>query len=100
MGRNKTVHVLGAVIGLALFLATALLPALMYGGYAGLLLAGGIFGAPLDLNLLARGLIVFGSLLAVFACAAVFAVCGAATAAALAGTYGWLRAHLRRPRAA
>ena len=61
--RNKTVALVGAGAGFALFLAVALLPALMYGGYAGLLLATGIFGTPAEPGFLARGLVLFGMLL-------------------------------------
>ena len=43
---SKVPALIGAGIGLATFLAVALLPALLYGGYAGVLLAGGIFGTP------------------------------------------------------
>lgn len=88
--RNKTVAVAGAVIGFALFLGIGLLPAIMYGGYAGLLLAGGIFGTPVPPTLLARGLVGFGMALGVFATAAVFAVAGAATSSAIAHVVAWL----------
>ena len=40
---RKNATLIGTAVGLALFLAIALLPALLYGGYAGVLLAGGIF---------------------------------------------------------
>ena len=46
MKRSKMVAVAGAAVGIALFFAVGLLPAVLYGGYAGLLLATGIFGAP------------------------------------------------------
>jgi hypothetical protein len=82
--RNKTVAVVGAAVGFALFLGVALLPALVYGGYAGLLLAGGIFGTPVPATLAARGLVGFGMVLAVFAAASVFTVAGAAVASFLA----------------
>ena len=84
MKRNKTVAVSGAALGFTLFLAVGFLPALMYGGYAGLMLADGIFGTPLPQHLFARGLVGFGMLLGVFATAAIFAVAGAAAASALA----------------
>ncbi len=54
---KKTPTLVGAGIGLALFLAIALLPAMLYGGYAGVLLAGGIFGTPVEPTLLARALL-------------------------------------------
>jgi len=83
MKRSKMVAVAGAAVGIALFFAVGLLPAVLYGGYAGLLLATGIFGAPLPAHLFARGLVAFGSLLGVLGTAAVFAVIGAAAASAL-----------------
>src|SRR5947209_4525022 len=83
MRRNKIVAIAGAAIGTALFFAVGLLPAVLYGGYAGLLLATGIFGAPLPGHIFARGLVAFGSLLGVLATAAVFAVTGAASASGL-----------------
>jgi hypothetical protein len=76
--RNKTVALAGAAVGFALFLGIGLLPALMYGGYAGLLLAGGIFGAPVQAGILPSALVVFGMVLGVFGTASVFVVAGAA----------------------
>src|SRR4051794_36538626 len=84
MKRNKTVALVGAGVGLTLFIVVGLLPALMYGGYAGLLLANGIFGTAGQMGLFARGLVLFGMLLGVFGTASVFAVAGAATASAAA----------------
>jgi hypothetical protein len=80
---KKTPTLVGAGIGLALFLAVALLPAMLYGGYAGVLLAGGIFGTPVEPTLLARALIVFGMVLGVVAVGSLFAVLGAAAGAAV-----------------
>lgn len=80
---NKTPALVGAGIGLATFLAVALLPAMLYGGYAGVLLAGGIFGTPVNASLAARALIVFGMVLGVTAVGSLFAVAGAAVGAAV-----------------
>jgi hypothetical protein len=80
---KKTPTLVGAGIGLALFLAIALLPAMLYGGYAGVLLAGGIFGTPVEPTLLARALIVFGMVLGVVAVGSLFAVAGAVAGAAV-----------------
>jgi hypothetical protein len=80
---NKTPALVGAGIGLALFLAIALLPSLLYGGYAGLLLAGGIFGTPVEPTLLPRALIVFGMVLGVVAVGSLFAVLGAVAGTAV-----------------
>jgi|SRR6266568_351545 len=81
---NKKIPTLvGSGIGLALFLAVGLLPAMLYGGYAGLLLAGGIFGTPVEPTMLPRALIVFGMLMGVVAVGSLFAVVGAAAGAAV-----------------
>jgi hypothetical protein len=81
---NKKVPTLiGAGIGLATFLAVALLPAMLYGGYAGVLLAGGIFGTPVQATLLARALIVFGMVMGVVGVGSLFAVVGAVAGAAV-----------------
>ena len=80
---NKTPALVGAGIGLATFLAVALLPALLYGGYAGVLLAGGIFGTPVAATFAVRALIVFGMVLGVTAVGSLFAVAGAAAGAAV-----------------
>ncbi len=80
---KKIPSLVGAGIGLALFLAIALLPALLYGGYAGLLLAGGIVGTPVEPTLLVRALVVFGMVLGVTAVGSLFAVMGAAAGAAV-----------------
>jgi hypothetical protein len=80
---RKTPTVVGAAIGLALFLAIALLPALLYGGYAGVLLAGGIFGTPVQPTFLVRALIVFGMVMGAVGVGSLFAVGGAAAGAAV-----------------
>ena len=80
---NKTPALIGAGLGLATFLAIALLPAMLYGGYAGVLLAGGIFGTPVTASLGVRALVVFGMVLGVTAVGSLFAVAGAAFGAAV-----------------
>jgi hypothetical protein len=80
---RKTPSLVGAAIGLALFLALGLLPALLYGGYAGVMLAGGIFGTPIAATFLVRALIVFGMVLGVTAVASLFVVVGAVAGAAV-----------------
>ena len=81
--QNKIFALVGSGIGLALFLALALLPAVLYGGYAGLLLAGGIVGTPVQPTLLVRALVVFGMVLGVTGVASLFAVLGAVAGAAV-----------------
>ena len=79
----KTYTLIGSAVGLATFLAVALLPAMLYGGYAGVLLAGGIFGTPVSANLFARALIVFGMVLGAVGVGGLFAIGGAAAGAAV-----------------
>ena len=81
---RRTPSLIGAAVGLALFLPIALLPSLLYGGYAGVLLTGGIFGTPIPSHLAARALIIMGMVLGVTGVAALFAVGGAAAGAAIA----------------
>jgi len=80
---SKTLSIIGACVGLAAFLAIGLLPALLYGGYAGVLLAGGIFGEPIKATLLVRMLIVGGMVLGTVGVGALFAVGGAVAGAAI-----------------
>lgn len=80
---NRTYSMIGSGIGLALFLAVAALPAMLYGGYAGVLLAGGIFGSPITPTFFVQALIVFGMILGVAAVGSLFAVMGAAIGAAV-----------------
>jgi hypothetical protein len=86
--QNKLPSLIGAGVGLALFLALALLPSILYGGYAGLLLAGGIVGTPVQPTFLVRGLIVFGMVLGVTGIASLFAVMGAVAGAAVGALSG------------
>ena len=85
---RKTPTIIGAAVGLALFLALGLLPALLYGGYAGVLLASGIAGTPVQATFLVRALIVFGMVLGVTGVGALFAVGGAVVGAAIATLTG------------
>ena len=81
---SKTFTLVGAGIGLALFLALGLLPSVLYGGYAGVLLAGGIFGTPVEATALVRVFIIGGMVIGVAACASLFAALGAAAGAGVA----------------
>jgi uncharacterized membrane protein len=81
--QSRTFALVGAGIGLAAFLAVALLPSILYGGYAGVLLAGGIVGTPVQPTFLVRALIVFGMVLGVTGVASLFAVLGAVAGTAV-----------------
>jgi hypothetical protein len=80
---NKTT-LLGAAFGLATFLAVGLLPAMLYGGYAGVLLASGIFGVPVPASFAVRAFIVGGMMFGTVGVAGLFTVVGASIGA-LAG---------------
>jgi hypothetical protein len=90
---RKNYTLIGAAVGLAVFLAIALLPSLLYGGYAGVLLAGGIFGTPVSATFLPRALIVFGMVLGVTGVGSLFAVGGAAAGAAISVLAGAIPEH-------
>ncbi len=79
---RKTSTLIGAAVGLALFLAVGLLPSLVYGGYAGVLLAGGIFSAPITPTFWVRAFIVGGMILGTIGAGGLFTVAGAALGAA------------------
>jgi hypothetical protein len=81
---RKTPAIVGAAIGFALFLPVALLPSLLYGGYAGVLLAGVLGGSPVAAGLLGRACIVGGMVVGVTGVAILFALGGAAAATAVA----------------
>lgn len=81
---RKAYTIVGATIGLIFFLGLGLLPALLYGGYAGVLLASGIFGTPLVPTFLVRAIICFAAVLGVTGVAALFTVFGAVVGAAVA----------------
>ncbi len=80
---RKTHTLIGAAVGLALFLALGLLPALLYGGYAGVMLAAAVGGAPVGGGFLARAAIVSGMVIGVTGVGALFTAGGAVIAAAL-----------------
>ena len=86
--KTKLYTMIGAAVGLAIFLGVAMLPAALYGGYAGVLIAGGIFGTPLASTFLVRVLIMGGMILGTIGVGALFTVSGAVAGAALAALTG------------
>jgi len=79
----------GGIMGLALFLAVGLLPSLLYGGYAGLILGSAIFGTPIHENVFAQATVVLGVVSGVLAIGGTFVLGGAILAA---GVYGFVTA--------
>lgn len=85
----------GGLVGLVTYLVVGLLPSVVYGGFVGVTLASGIFGAPVDAHVIARLIVLFGMVIGLLATAALFVVVGAALGA---GVYAVVRAIL--PKAA
>jgi hypothetical protein len=86
--KTKLYTMIGAAVGLALFLGVAMLPAALYGGYAGVLIAGGIFGSPIQPNFLVKTLIMGGMILGTIGIGSLFTVAGAVAGASLAALTG------------
>lgn len=78
---HKKSSLIGAGLGLAAFLALGLLPAALYGGYAGVLLAGGVLGTPLHVSWLVRLFVLGGMVFGTAAVGFLFTVFGAAVGA-------------------
>jgi hypothetical protein len=77
----NTFSIVGASLGLLVFLAVALLPSLLYGGVAGLQLATGIFGVPSAPTFGFNAVIVLVVVSAVTAVATLFVALGAVAGA-------------------
>ncbi len=77
---------IGGIIGLVTFLVIGLLPSLLYGGYAGVILGSAIFGTPIHENILAQATVVLGVISGVLAIGGVFVLGGAILAT---GAYGF-----------
>ena len=73
----KNLTYAGAGAGFLAYLVLGLIPGLLYGGYAGLFLAGAMFGTPVEPTLVVKAItfggILFGALAALF----IFLVAGA-----------------------
>jgi hypothetical protein len=76
----------GGVAGLMVFLVIGLLPSLLYGGYAGVMLGSALFGTPIHEHMLAQATVVLGVLFGLLATGAVFVLGGAIVASGLYGT--------------
>jgi hypothetical protein len=74
----REVAFVSGVFGLILFLSLALVPSLVYGGFAGASLAAALVGHPIDAGLLSRGLVIFGMVVGLLSTAAVFVVVSSA----------------------
>jgi len=70
----------GGVFGLIVFLVVGLLPSLLYGGYAGVILGSAIFGSPIHESVFAQATVVLGVLSGVLSVGAIFVLAGAIVA--------------------
>jgi hypothetical protein len=75
---RKTFAFVGGIVGLVTFLCVALLPSIVYGGFAGVALSSTIIGEPISGQLLSKVLIVAGMLIGVLSVGGLFTVVGAA----------------------
>lgn len=91
---TRKMTLIGSALGLAVFLGVALLPAMLYGGYAGLLLASGIIGSPVHATPLVRAFIIGGMVFGTVGIGSLFTVGGAAIGAAI-GTLLSIQIHFR-----
>jgi hypothetical protein len=86
--RHVSFSIVGATVGLVLFLVVALLPSLLYGGVAGVRVVTGFFGAPGAHPLVVEAFAAFGIVLSVTAVGALFASLGAVAGASVGALAG------------
>jgi hypothetical protein len=79
----KSFTFFGGLFGLLSFIVVGLLPSLVYGGYAGVVLANGIFGSAADPTFLMKIIVIMGVVTGVLSTAGLFTVCGAAGGAGI-----------------
>jgi hypothetical protein len=92
--KHRIASIVGTGLALVAFLLLALRPAVSFGAHAGALLAGGILGGRTE-GLIARALILFGSVLGVAAVGSLFVVAGSVTGAAAGALVGAVRSARR-----
>lgn len=74
---------IGGIFGLIVFLVVGLLPSILYGGYAGVILGSAVFGSPIHEHLLAQAAVVMGVLVGVLSVGSIFVVAGAILTSAI-----------------
>ena len=90
--KTKTIPVkrYGAMVGLVAFLVAGLLPSLVYGGYAGVVLGGAIFGTPIRESVFAQATVIIGVIFSVLVTGGVFVLGGAILATGVHGLFSEL----------
>jgi hypothetical protein len=87
----------GGVMGLGIFLVVGLLPSLLYGGYAGVILASAIFGTPIHESVFAQATVALGVISGVLAIGGTFVLGGAILASGAYGLFSLLSAERKEP---
>jgi len=100
MHGTKTFTFAGGILGLFTYLIVGLLPSIVYGGFAGVSLAAGILGSPIDESILAKGIVLFSMVVGVLSTAGLFTVSGAALGAGVYSLANKLPKSARVPRGA
>ncbi len=80
---SRKFTIAGAVLGLALYVLVGALPALVYGGYAGVALVGWLFGTPVQVSLASRAIVLFAMGSGVVLVGAMFVIGGAVAGTAI-----------------
>lgn len=84
---NSTTFI-GGIFGLIVFLVVGLLPSLLYGGYAGVILGSAVFGTPIHEHVLAQATVILGILTGVLSVGGLFVLAGAVAATAIRRAMG------------
>lgn len=93
----NSITFLGGVMGLAIFIGVGLLPSLLYGGYAGLILGSAIFGTPIHESVFGQATVVLGVISGVLAIGGIFVLGGAILASGAYGLFSVLNAEREVP---
>ena len=88
--RANPITFIGGMVGLVTFLVVGLLPSLLYGGYAGVILGGAIFGTPIHESVFAQATVVLGVISGVLAIGGIFVLGGAIVATGVYGLFAVL----------
>ena len=97
LNRANPITFIGGVMGLALFIGVGLLPSLLYGGYAGLILGSAIFGTPIHESVFGQATVVLGVISGVLAIGGIFVLGGAILATGAYGLVSVLSAEREAP---
>lgn len=95
MRTSSPITFVGGIVGLATFLGVGLLPALLYGGYAGLILATAIWGNPIHEHILAQGLIVMGVVAGALSIGGIFVLGGAIVGSGIGELLSTVGSHVK-----